>query len=62
MRTAVRAIIIKDNNLLVMHRNKFGNEYLTLVGGGVELNETKEQALVREVIEETSILDLRKIS
>ena len=55
MRTAVRAIIIKDNNLLVMHRNKFGNEYLTLVGGGVELNETKEQALVREVIEETSI-------
>lgn len=55
MRRAVRAIVIKDNNLLVMHRNKFGQEYDTLPGGGVEIGESPEQALVREVAEETSI-------
>ncbi|MEI9914249.1 MAG: NUDIX domain-containing protein [Candidatus Saccharibacteria bacterium] len=55
MRTAVRAIIIKDNNLLVMDRNKFGHRYVALIGGGVEVNEGLEAALVREVREETSI-------
>jgi 8-oxo-dGTP diphosphatase len=56
MRQAVRAIIIRDNQLLVMHRNKFGQEYYSLVGGGVDLGETPEQALVREVKEETSLV------
>ena len=36
MRRASRGIVIKDNNLLVMHRNKFGTEYDTLPGGNVE--------------------------
>jgi ADP-ribose pyrophosphatase YjhB (NUDIX family) len=54
-RKAVRAIVIKDNNLLVMARNKFGQEYLTLPGGGVQLGETPEQALVREITEETGV-------
>lgn len=55
MRTAVRAIIIKDDALLVMHRNKFGTEYDTLPGGNIEIGELPEQALTRELQEETMI-------
>ena len=55
MRTAVLAIIIKDNKLLVMHRNKFGHEYYALVGGGVDMGESKEEALHRELQEESGI-------
>jgi len=52
---AVRAIIIKDGKLLSMHRNKFGKEYYTLIGGGVDVGETLEQAIIREVMEETGL-------
>jgi len=55
MRKAVRAIVFKDNNLLVMKRNKFGNEFYTLVGGGIDAGESAEQALLREVMEEAGI-------
>ncbi len=51
----MRAIVIKDDKLLVMHRNKFGDEYDTLVGGGIDPGETPLQALVREVYEETGV-------
>jgi 8-oxo-dGTP diphosphatase len=52
MRKAVRAIVVRGNQMLVMHRNKFGHEYYTLVGGGVQGNESAEQALRREMAEE----------
>jgi len=55
MRRAVRAIVINDDKLLVMHRNKFGKEYDTLPGGNIELGETPQQALEREVGEETQL-------
>lgn len=55
MRRAVRAIILKDDSLLLMHRNKFGESYDILVGGGVELGEEPEQALLREIAEETGV-------
>lgn len=49
----MRAIIIRDDQLLVMHRNKFGHEYYTLLGGGIDPGETAEQSLVREIMEES---------
>ena len=55
MRRAVRAIVVKDDHLLVMHRNKFGQEYYTLIGGGIDSGESHEQALLREVAEETGV-------
>ncbi len=54
-RRAARAVIIHNNCLLVMHRNKFGHAYNTLPGGNVELGETLESAVIREVSEETSL-------
>lgn len=38
-----------------MHRNKFGKEYETLPGGNIEVGESPEQALAREIDEETTI-------
>lgn len=55
MRKAVRAIVFKDNQLLVIKRNKFGTVYYTLPGGGIGVGESAEQALRRELEEETGI-------
>jgi ADP-ribose pyrophosphatase YjhB (NUDIX family) len=55
MGKAARAIIIEDGKLLVMHRNKSGSQYYTLVGGRANADETPEQAVVREVREETGM-------
>lgn len=55
MRKAVRAIVIHDNNLLVMRRDKFGKMYDTLPGGNIEVGESLEDAVRRELKEETSI-------
>jgi 8-oxo-dGTP diphosphatase len=56
MRKAVRAIIINADQILVMHRNKFGQQYYNLVGGGIDFGENAEQALFREVKEESGIV------
>lgn len=55
MAKASRAIIIENNKILVMHRNKYGNQYFTLVGGRLNEGETSEHALVREIKEETGL-------
>lgn len=55
MKQAARAIITEADKILVMHRNKEGNEYFTLVGGQVQEGETVEEALAREVREETGL-------
>lgn len=55
VRESARVILVKDNALLVIKRNKFGDQFYALVGGGVDPGETPEQALYREVAEEASI-------
>jgi 8-oxo-dGTP pyrophosphatase MutT (NUDIX family) len=47
------ALIIKDNQLLVA-KNKDHLCYYT-VGGGIEIYETSEEAVIREVFEETGL-------
>lgn len=53
MRKAVRAIVVRDGQMLLMHRNKFGQQYYTLLGGGIHPGEAPEQALAREIMEES---------
>ncbi len=55
MATATRAIVIENDKLLVMQRNKFGSTYFTLVGGRINHGETPEEGLAREVFEETGL-------
>src|SRR4030042_310951 len=57
MRTNIRAaaIIVKDDQILLMHRVKKGKEYWVLPGGGVEEGETPEETVLREIKEETSL-------
>ena len=45
------ALIIKDNKLLAAKSADYDCYYV--VGGGIEINETSEEAVVREVYEET---------
>jgi ADP-ribose pyrophosphatase YjhB (NUDIX family) len=51
----VSAIVIKNDKLLLIHRFKNGDEYWVVPGGGVEDEETLNEALIREVKEETSL-------
>lgn len=50
------AIIINNGKILLMHRINNGKEYHVFPGGGVENGETIEQAVLREVQEETSLV------
>ena len=62
MRKSARAIILDENKkLLVFERNRrngmFGkpHHYYSIPGGGIEVGETPEQAVVRELSEEMLI-------
>jgi ADP-ribose pyrophosphatase YjhB (NUDIX family) len=55
MGKAARAIVIENDKILIMFRNKSGSQYYTLVGGRVNEGETIEQALIREIKEETGL-------
>ena len=49
------AIITKGGRVLLVHRIDGKADYWTFAGGGIEINETPEQAIRREVMEETSL-------
>lgn len=54
-RYSIKAIIIKDNKLLVERCNTGGSDWYKLPGGGQEWGETVVEALKRECMEELSI-------
>lgn len=56
MRKNARAIVLKDGDILLMKRFKMGREYYTLLGGTIERGEAPEDAAVREVAEESTIV------
>lgn len=55
-RVSCRAIIIKDDKLVTMYREKNGRNYYTFPGGGIEENETEQNCVKRECFEEFGII------
>ena len=53
-RPSVRGIIIKDGKILMIHSLKY--DYYKLLGGGIEKGESYEEALIREVREESGYI------
>jgi ADP-ribose pyrophosphatase YjhB (NUDIX family) len=50
------AVVRKDDKILMIHRLRQGWEHYTLPGGKVEKGETVKVAVLRELMEETSIV------
>ncbi len=55
MKKRVRAVIIENGKILTIKRTKTDTEYWGIPGGGVEENETNEEALRREAKEELGV-------
>ena len=55
MRSRAVAVVIRAGHLLVIGRRKNGRVYAVLPGGGVESDESAEQACLRELLEETGL-------
>jgi 8-oxo-dGTP diphosphatase len=68
MRERVAAVIERDQRVLMVrqrakgaHGRHDGNEYLTLPGGGIDVGETPEEAVAREVWEEVRLTVTRAL-
>ncbi|WP_158606636.1 NUDIX domain-containing protein [Paenibacillus ginsengarvi] len=55
IRTAARAVIVKDEELLVLRRTGVQGEFFVLPGGGQHHGESIQDTLIREVLEEVSV-------
>jgi 8-oxo-dGTP diphosphatase len=57
-RKRAAAVIVRDGRVLMVHErsHRSGREWWTLPGGGIEPGETSEQAVRREVLEETGLV------
>lgn len=56
IRNSAKALILKDGRLLLnSHLTSSGEEYFDLPGGGQHVYETMEEAVTREVLEETGL-------
>ena len=53
--TAVIVLVRRDNEILLVHAKNFRTEFYGLVAGFVETGETLEEAVHREVMEETGL-------
>ncbi len=56
-RPSARGIIIKDGKIAMVYSKKY--DYYKFPGGGIEADERKEEALIREVLEETGLCVVR---
>ncbi len=54
-KNTARGIVVHDGKLLLMERWRPRLHYFSIPGGGIEPGETAEQAVAREIPEETSI-------
>ncbi|MFH1656534.1 MAG: NUDIX domain-containing protein [Candidatus Nealsonbacteria bacterium] len=58
----VRAVIIEDDKVLLIHRIKDDREYWVFPGGSVEKGESFEEAVIRETKEELGVdVKIRKV-
>ena len=57
-RPSARAIIIKAGKIAMVHSKKYN--YYKFPGGGIEADEGKEDALIREVLEETGLCVIKE--
>lgn len=55
MRVSSRAIIFKDNQVLLIYRERDNEKYYVFPGGKIEENESKEECIIRECKEELGI-------
>lgn len=56
-RPSARAVIIKDRKIAMVYSKKY--HYYKFPGGGIEIGECVEDALIREVSEETGLCVIR---
>lgn len=54
IRPSARSIIIKDHKIAMVHSIKYN--YYKFPGGGLEQNETLEEAVIRETLEEAGLI------
>ncbi len=55
MRARAAAILIQDGTLALLERHRQDQHYFSFPGGGVEVGESPDQTVVREVFEELGV-------